>query len=318
MRGQELACRAWQVWEMRGYMAEARRFLQQLDTGDDAPALFFQWAAVIQLRSGDYDAAERLAERGFLAAKREGVLTAQLCALDHRQTCARHRGDIVAALALNPEILALAEQLNDPLTNFQVHNTCGLLALTAQDYPTAKTFFVESAAMARQLGTRDGEAIALNYLGLVALALNEVELARESYTRSMAIIAELGYPRLERAARGGLGGVALVDGDLDVAEQFCREALAISGGIGMGISIAEDLFGLARIRIARELWEDAARVLSIVYRMLEERRVTPPQMVEDALMAIREHLAPARLELLWQTARLQSDEEVIASFPVIG
>lgn len=316
-RGQELACRAWQVWEMRGYMSEARRFLQQLDTGDDAPALFFQWAAVIQLRSGDYDAAERLAERGYTAAKREGDLKAQLCALDHRQTCARHRGDIVAAMALNPEILVLAEELNDPLINFQVHNTCGLLSLTAQDYPAAKTFFIESTTMARQIGTRDGEAIALNNLGLVALALGEVDLARESYTRSMVIIAELGYPRLERAARGGLSGVALADGDLDVAEQFCREALALSGGIGMGISIAEDLFGLARIRIAREFWEDAVRVLSIVYRMLEERRVTPPQMVEDALTAIREHLAPARLELLWQAARLQSDSEVITGFPVI-
>ncbi|MGC4045073.1 MAG: winged helix-turn-helix domain-containing protein [Armatimonas sp.] len=314
-RGQKLAQHAWQVWEIRGYMAELRRFVRQLDTGDDAPASFLDWTCVIQLRSGNYEEAERLAERGCKAARREGNLKVELCLLQHLQTIARHRGDLAQAQALNPPIMALAEQLNDPHTRCHVHNTCGLLALTAEDYPTAKQIFIESVAMANKIASKDGEAVALNNLGLVSVITGDINLARESYTRSLAILEKLGYPRLVRAARGGMGGVALAEGDLDRAEQSFREALALSSNLGLGICIAEDLYGLAKVRIARENWDDATRVLSIVYRMLEELRVTPPGMVADTQKTVREHTEPTHFEHLWQTARLQSDGEVLAAFP---
>lgn len=60
------------------------------------------------------------------------------------------------------------------------------------DYGRATEYYAQALAIARELGERRSESIALGNLGLVALGRQDYERAREHYTQALVMARQLG------------------------------------------------------------------------------------------------------------------------------
>jgi tetratricopeptide (TPR) repeat protein len=85
----------------------------------------------------------------------------------------------------------------------------------------------------REVGDRQGEAVALNNLGSNAERRGDYDEAERLYRESLAIMREVGHRQGEAVALNNLGSNAERRGDYDEAERLHRESVRIKNGIGV-------------------------------------------------------------------------------------
>ncbi len=96
----------------------------------------------------------------------------------------------------------------------------------------AEATLSESLALYREVGEREGEAVATVNLGIVAWALGRFEEARAHVERSLALSIEAGHRRMEATATLNLGMVSWSQGRYDEARTHYERCLAICREIG--------------------------------------------------------------------------------------
>ena len=101
-----------------------------------------------------------------------------------------------------------------------------------EKYLEAKEFCERAITIMKEIGDRNGEAMAYGNLGIVFQSLSDYVKAKEYHEKSLAITIELGDRNVEVANYGNLGIVFQSLGDYVKAKEYHEKALAINIEIG--------------------------------------------------------------------------------------
>ena len=191
--GVRFAGTLWRFWVARGYLDEARRWLERV-----------------------------LARHGWASA------TARARALDGLSWVAIRQGDLDRAQAAATEGLELRDEAEIEaglVASFQV--LLGELARFRGDYERARELSGRSLALSREVGDKSGVAIALISLASILGEEEEYEQAGKLFAQSLALGRELNKTGLISSNLINLGFTRLLEGDLEQAETLSREAVAL-------------------------------------------------------------------------------------------
>jgi predicted ATPase len=274
----------WMFWEVRGYLGEGRRWLEQtLAAAADstlAPVVRAKalcGAGVLAQRQGDYARANELLEQG-LALYRE---------LDDKQGIAR------------------------ALTNL------GWLVLDQSDFTRANMLLQEGLTLYRELGDKRGIAGALTNLGWVApLQQQNYQPAAQFFEESLTLYRDVGDPSGIAGVLVNLAWVALAQGDVAGAASRCRESLQLHQEIGDREGIVECLMAMADVAQAQNQPEQAVRLWAAAqteYTAIGAAR----SIVDDTdykrnIDAVRSQLDEGVFAAAWADGQAMPLERVIA------
>lgn len=191
--GLRFAGALWRFWVARGYIDEARRWLERA-----------------------------LARHGWVSA------TARARALEAVGWVAFRQYDLHRVEAAATEGLELVDEANTEarlVAFFQV--LLGEVARIREDYERARELSGRALALSRKVGDRNGAAIALISLATIWGDEEEYEQAAKLFEESLALGRELGKTGLISSNLINLGLTRLFQGDVERAESLSMEAVAL-------------------------------------------------------------------------------------------
>ena len=203
-----LGVELWRFWELRGHLAEGRRWVEACLAGDP-PA---------HLR------AHLLDGLGMLAWRQADFETAR------------------AAMAESLELLVGA---GDDAGAARLHNHLGLVLAFAGDPAGARDLFARSLEGHRALGQRVDAALARANLALVAADAGDLGEARSLAEEALAVQRAEGDDHGAAISTLHLGLVCALDGRLGKAADLLMEAAVIFDALGDGRSLAYAMVALA-------------------------------------------------------------------------
>jgi non-specific serine/threonine protein kinase len=243
--GLRLAGRLSWFWEMRGALAEGRRWLAALlGRGAAAPAdvqsTALYAAGVLALDQGDYAVAVHLHEQSLALAREFGDEAAIARSLNSLAVTTGTRGDHTYARALLEENLAVQRTLGD---RWMIAGTLANLGnvVSAQGEPErAVALYEESLALSRELGDRRLVAILLQNLGNRYREMRAWDRAAARYHEGLAVFREvqdqLGIVRCLRV----IAGLSIDRGDPVRAARLGGAAAAMREALGVAFSARGD------------------------------------------------------------------------------
>jgi non-specific serine/threonine protein kinase len=220
-------------WSVRGYLSEAREWLERALSGSSgmptlARAKALHAAGYVASFQHDYDQAAALVEAGL----------AQFQELGEKRGIARS------------------------------HFLLGVVALGQDEYERATAQFQQSMTLFGELGDKRGIGISLNQLGEVARCQGDYAAAHALYAEDLALRRELGDERGIGIELHNLGYVARHEGDDVRAIELFKESLAIRLKLGHKVGIAYCLAGLAAVAATRSQLKLAAKLLGAADALL--------------------------------------------------
>lgn len=135
----------------------------------------------------------------------------------------------------------------DPTVRAKAIFCLGNLALDLSDLSEARTHFLESLAMWREMSDQDGIASALNGLGLVARDLGEYTQARDYFHEALTIWSTLDDDSGVALAQYNLGRVEVAIGVYDRAKTWYEQSLAVRRELRDASGIAYSYCRLAAV-----------------------------------------------------------------------
>ncbi len=125
----------------------------------------------------------------------------------------------------------------------------GMCALGQGRLGEARLRLEQSLAIARQLSSRIGEALALDQIGLLELREGRIGPGQQTFERALAIYEDLGVDLGIGRAHCHQGRAALALGDQDRAEHLFRQALGRAQRIAATPLLIEAAAGLLQLRL---------------------------------------------------------------------
>ncbi|HET9576227.1 MAG TPA: winged helix-turn-helix domain-containing protein [Usitatibacter sp.] len=125
----------------------------------------------------------------------------------------------------------------------------------------ARKYLEESLDIARQLGDRAAQAVALQPLGMACLALGDLAAARPHLENGVAMAREGGHDREIAAALNALGQVPRLEGNFDGAAELYEEAVTRARRLDDRETVAIGLLNLAMVAVRRKPAERARLTL---------------------------------------------------------
>jgi predicted ATPase/DNA-binding SARP family transcriptional activator len=237
--GLRLAGSLGEYWQVRGHLAEGRRWFGTfLDKGQNAPT---------EVR------AKALSGAGNLALL---------------------QGDYAQTRSFYDRSLALWQELGDRKQSGQLFNNLGNLALSQGEYASAQAYYATSLAIGRKVGNKPGISRSLNNLGKVAYEQGDNALARSLYEQSLAGWREL-EDRLGIATLlSNLGAVAQEEGDYELASARFLESLASRKELADAQGLVILLFNLGTIALLKQEYATArSRFVECLHKSKELRDI---------------------------------------------
>jgi predicted ATPase/class 3 adenylate cyclase len=234
--GARLCAALWPLWSVRGFLAEGRRWLDQLlrrpgePTPARAEALF--GAGRIAWEQGDYAAATEPLTESLRVARALGDERAVAAALTQLGHVARSQGDHQAARARYAESLQIRREIGDRAGIAQTVGSLGNLALLRGDLAAAHVLYEECLTLMREVGDRRDVMNALHKLGEIAHEEGDAETARARFRESLGIARERGDRRGIAYALEGFAGLAALEGRPERALRLAGAASALRQAIG--------------------------------------------------------------------------------------
>lgn len=238
-------------WRVRGYLSEARQWLERLLAGAatapaDVRAAALYAAAIIGSLQGDYSAAQRFAESCLALRRQAGDDRGSAMALHQLGVVVEGRLPGTAAAAAAPyyeQSLSIARTLGDPsLIRPPLYNL-GSIELNQGEYTRAEERFREALDLARDMGDSGGAASNLTALGFCARLTGALHQARPHFEEALRLRRQLGdRPGIANTLRL-LADLETASGELHAARAHAAEALSITQEIGhaWGIVSAYDV-----------------------------------------------------------------------------
>jgi predicted ATPase/DNA-binding CsgD family transcriptional regulator len=267
-------------WDVRGYLREGRRWLEEA-------------------RTLGADAAPFLRARTLVG---EGILALLL-------------GDYPQARALLEEALALAEPLRDPALMARVLARLGTVTAFQGDASDARALLERSVALGREAGAPD-TVIALVNLGRTFVLLEDLERAEAMVTEGVDLARTVDSTHMTAFALTNLAQLRLRQRDYTGAAALAAKALRLARPVDFRLSINYLAVIAAEIREHQGDLERAARLLAAVDSWSEwTGEVVLPTFQDPAAYAAlqiraRQQMGEAAYRAVAAEARAMSVDEV--------
>ena len=235
-------------WEIRGYFAEARRWLNRTlayartDAPASATALF--GAGRMAVIAGDAAAARPLLLRALPLARDQTDRSLEVMVLSHLGWVADATGDRDHSIALHEEAIATARAAGDDWALGLALNNYAVIPGTQTDLEQARVLLEEALLLRRGIGEPRAIALTANNLAEIALAADKPEEADTLIDEALRHAREIDYRPMIATALGTRAEIALTRGDADSARARLREAIE-SSGAGYDIEFTAALLSTA-------------------------------------------------------------------------
>jgi predicted ATPase/class 3 adenylate cyclase len=278
--GLQLAGAVGRFWEVRGHLAEGRRWLRDIlkaspaaPTAERARAL--KAAGNLSLGQGDYESARASYEEG----------------------------------------LVIWQQLGNQKAIATLLSNLGFAAYCQGDDVSGDAFYRESLTIRREVGDTWGMALSLNNMGSVAIRRGDCAEANVLLKESLDLWQELGDKHHIAMVLTNLGLAACGQGDYDLAYSFLNDGLVIQRDVGDNLGIPNSLEGFASLAVALKYARRAARLLGAA-EALRERIGAPLPYTEragyDRIVAnVRTQLGDDAFSDAWAEGRSIAKDGVI-------
>ncbi|MBE7491775.1 MAG: tetratricopeptide repeat protein [Planctomycetes bacterium] len=141
-------------------------------------------------------------------------------------------GQPVAAQSAFTQSLAIAREVGNRRSEGMALGNLASVYRDTGRVEQAERTHEQALAVHREVGNRSFEGMALGNLANVYRETGRVEQAERTYERALAIHREVGNRRDEGIALGNLAGVYLETGRMEQAEWTCEQALTIHREVG--------------------------------------------------------------------------------------
>ena len=268
-RGLQLAIALAPYWEIRGYLAEGRSWLERLAQSEraapEARAAALNAAGVLANHQSDFTAARSMHAEALVMRRSLGDLRAVAASLNGLASVGVSSGDYEAARPMFEEILDIGRRLHDP----EITATClvNLAAVTEHAveegvaWPSsladAREWLLEASTILREAGNLRGVAQTLENLGVVSAMEGHRDRARTYFGQCLDLYRQLGDKMGVAGTVRFLGQLSYREGDYDAALQLLEECLALERELGSVQRVAEALGFLGRIAEAAGRVADA-------------------------------------------------------------
>jgi tetratricopeptide (TPR) repeat protein len=178
----------------------------------------------------------------------------------------------------------------------------GITFRNAGRFKEAQAHYERWLSVAREIGSKQTEAVALLNIGPFEAALGQMDAARKTLDESLHLLREIGARRFEGYALHDLGSMAEQSGDIEEARGFYEQALALRRDISYTSGVASTLVALARLVASQGEQEAAAAHIDEALALAGElknsqlilsatiaRARLPGGDVQSALDALEEH-----------------------------
>jgi tetratricopeptide (TPR) repeat protein len=142
------------------------------------------------------------------------------------------------------QALAIAREIGDRRNEGTSLGNVGNTYITLGENEKASHCYEEALEIAREIKDRRGEGDNLSNLGNIYLSLGDTHKAKELYERALEIAREIDDREGEGIRLGNLGIIFIDMGDIDKAINFFEQAMKIAGKSGNLQSVATQLGNL--------------------------------------------------------------------------
>ena len=244
--GARIAIALWWTWIERGYLSDGRRWIEALLALDgaggrteEAPhtlpartkAYLLQVAGILAMAQGDHDNAAALHEEAMRVYREMG-----------------HNKGVSASL-----------------------RELGFVAYEQGDYEHAVRLHEQSLALAREFGTTFGIAWSIRALADAVREQGDLRRARCCWKRAWLCLVSKEHAWGIARTLASLGSVACEAGEYARASRLYEESFELGRRMGLNHTILLCLEGLARVAVAQERMERAARLCGAAAALREDR-----------------------------------------------
>jgi predicted ATPase/Tfp pilus assembly protein PilF len=318
--GLRLAAGLWRFWEIRGYVAEGRGWLEKMlgrTTGSISllRANALTGAGVLAYIQGDYRAAFAFHEESLALHRRLGDPHSIAYAANNLANAAVLQGDYARARALYEEALGLARESGDWRgIGFGLINLADVFA-RQEEYAEAEALFEKSLAIFSEMDDRWGAAYALDNFGLMASRRSDFAAARTHYERALALSRELGDARATARTLTHLADLASQQGDVAGARSLYAEGLGIRQTLGDMSGIASALERLAWVATG-EHPDRSVRLLGAAQALRQtigaSLNPSAREEYDRRLASLQERLGEERFKAAWEEGRKMTPDDAVA------
>ncbi len=282
--GLRLAGALWRFWQVRGYLSEGQRWLEELlaQAEQDGSAVLpavraaaLHGAAVLATELGNYALAALRVDESLRVRRSLGDTAGIAASLNVLASVARYQCHYARSRALYEEALGLQRSLGNEAGESVALSNLGNVALDQSDYSSAASLYEQSLAKKRALGDKRGLASVLNNLGEVARYQGNYAHAVARHEESLALRRDLGDKWGIALSLNNLGSVARDVGDLQRAAALSEQSLALRRDMEDRWSMAFSLGNLGAVAYAQGDYgraEDHYQECLALRRALGDRR----------------------------------------------
>jgi tetratricopeptide (TPR) repeat protein len=184
--------------------------------------------------------------------------------------------------------LAIAERHRDLEAMAVGVRTLGEVALDADDYPEALSFFEESLVISRELEDRFNIAAALFRLAETYRLIGQTDTAIKYARQSLDLSRKIGDRFWAASSLVNTGTIAFFSGEYSEAEAYVREANTIYHEMGYREGIASSNVDMGKLAFAKGDFEKAKTLATETLEIATDigrRRVAQSALDLDALVA---------------------------------
>ncbi|MCE7988095.1 MAG: NACHT domain-containing protein [Caldilinea sp. CFX5] len=238
----------WRFWEVRGYLAEGRIWLQRIlqKAGGPPPlqAKVLIGVGALARAQGDYEEAIAHLEGALHLWQTLNDQIGISNALTHLGRVLSAQGQYNQAVALLEQGLALRRAVGDQRRIADSLLYIGIATKVLGNYARAQTLFEESLAIRQALADQQGIAESLESLGSLAYDQNNLDRALHFFEQCLTLRKRLGDKPNIAHSINSVGRVAHTRGDYAKARQLFTESLTLHQEMGNKHGIANALNNL--------------------------------------------------------------------------
>jgi predicted ATPase len=236
--GLRLAVAVVRFWDIRGYFAEGRQWLDRgLERASGRPttlrARALGAAALMAGRLGDSGRARACHDQRLTIGRALGDNTLIASALHGLGVVDSHDGSYERAASYLKEAQTLFQKLGDARGARMAIGALGILELNRGDYKRAEEFLEQAVALSQEATDEWSYAGLLGWLGLAALEQSQSARARELWHKGLEVAACLDAKQL--VGYFLMTAAALEDGDPSCAARLLGAAAALQEDAGYSL-----------------------------------------------------------------------------------
>jgi len=319
--GGRLACALCWFWNVRGYLMEGRRWLEQaLSKGQgvqaELKAKALSGAGILAYRQGDYKSACVCYEESLALFRQIENKAGIAMSLHNLGLVAHEQRNYALAQSLIQKSLTIYREINDRWGLARSLSNLGNVMLDQEHHDLACSLFEESLMIQRELGDSRGISMSLHGLGLMAWSQGNYGSAGSLLQESLAMKRELGDKGGIALSLYYLGNVNLDQGNYDLARLYYGESLTLFRQMEDKAAVVLLLEGFARlaaaqghsVRAVRLIGAEDALSTGIGVSLLPKRQLQH----DRCLAALRNALSESAFTAAFTAGQTLTWEEAVA------